>query len=458
MAQLLIFSAFLQSVIVTFFLGTKVTRKDLPALLQFFLMINYSCVLFSGFWNTYSTTPLTRLHLPIGFAAGPIFYFFIRFSFLPLKNTSKRWIWWFSPFFIEVLNASIYWVLFALNSTWVSYLKDFSSILSRLGFLYFILFFMAGIVFLIRHNTMITMNIVYKRQLKWLKIFIFFVVLFILDEIFTGDNEIFFSSLIACVFTSTFLYSLMNDVTISSKLNTEGKELLKEALNEHQKALTIINHENIIEYVNEPFLTIIGYRHRDVIGRKFNFLQGDLTTQESKDFMSDQLKKAVEFDVDIINYRKNGEAFMCHINMIPVFTNEELTHFIAYQKDIKTILEATPQDDELAMVQKIKTYFHTSESFKNKQLQLADVAEAFSIPARRVSEVLKKCEDQSFSEFVNAYRVQAVIAMLQDVNNQNLTIEAMSQMCGFNSKSVFHAAFKKQTGKTPKAFSEDIES
>jgi PAS domain S-box-containing protein len=457
MAQLLIFSAFLQAVIITFFLGTKVTRKDLPALLQFFLTINYTCVLFSGFWNTYSIVPLTRLHIPIGFAAGPVFYFFVKFSFLPIKNTSNRWLWWFLPFVIEVTNAIFYWILYAFNSPLTAYLREFSNILSRLGFLYFVLFFIAGIVFIVRHNTVITMNIVYKRQLKLFKVFIFFVILFILDETFTSDNEIFFSSLIACAFTSTFLYFLLNDVTISSKLNREGKELLKEALNERQKAVVIMNQEGTIEYVNEPFLTIIGYRHRDVIGRKFTFLHGDLTTQESKDFISEQLAMRLEFIADIIHYRKNGEAFICNITMIPVFSNDELTHFIAYEEYRETISEAAPQDDELAILEKIKSYFQTSESYKNKQLQLSDVSEALGIPARRVSEILKKCEDYSFSEFVNTYRVQAVVKMLQNIDNQNLTIEAMSQICGFNSKSVFHAAFKKKTGKTPKAFLEEIQ-
>jgi PAS domain S-box-containing protein len=225
-------------------------------------------------------------------------------------------------------------------------------------------------------------------------------------------------------------------------------------LNERQKALCIINNDGTFEYVNELFLHITGYRHRDVIGRKYNILHGDLTTEESKKLMLDKMAKQSDFSIDMIRYRKNGEAFLSNITIIPVFSDEELTHFIAYEEDIKTISEATPQDDELIILENIKKYFKSSESYKNKQLQLADVAEALGTPARRVSEILKKCEDQSFSEFVNAYRVEAVIAMFQNVENKNLTIEAISQICGFNSKSVFHAAFKYKTGKTPKAFLE----
>jgi PAS domain S-box-containing protein len=458
MAQLLIFSAFIQAVLISFFLGSKLTRKDLPALLVFFLMVHYTFVLFAGFWNAYSTIPLTRLHIPIGYTAGPIFYYAIRFNFLPIKNISSRWILWFIPFVLEFAIALVYWILVALDSPLATPVKAVALIYIPLSFFYFIVFFVAGVVFLIRHNTLITMNIVFKKQLGWFKFIIFFIVLFIIDELTTSDGEILSGSLIAVGFTSTFLYFLLNHLPVSVEKNNEGKELLKEALNEQEKAVVIVNKDRIVEYVNEPFLVIVGYRHRDVIGRKLSFLQGDLTTEESVDYMNINLLEKKEFEIDIINYRKNGEAFMCHINMIPVFSNEELSHFIAYEEDVATISEAAPQDDELALMEKIKAHFQTSESFKNKQLQVADVAEAMGIPARRVGEILKKCEDKSFSEFVNAYRVQAVMGMLQNPENQNITIEAMSQICGFNSKSVFHAAFKKETGKTPKAFLEDIES
>jgi PAS domain S-box-containing protein len=458
MAQFLTFSAFIQAFIITVFLGSKVTRKDLPALLLFFLEIIYTCVLFSGFWNNYSTIPLTRLHLPIGFAAGPVFYFFVRFNFTPTRNTSKRWLLWFIPFAIEFVNAIIYWILYSLNMPWADYLKQFSSILSHLGFLYFVVFFIAAIVFIVQHNTMITMNIVFKKQLKWFKFLALFIILFILDETLTANNEILSSSLIACAFTSTFLYFLLTDASYSSKQNRESKELLKEALSDRQKAVAILNHDGIIEYVNETFLHMTGYRHRDIIGRSFNFLQGDLTTSESKHFISERMAVQLDFKIDLIQYRKNGEAFMCHIAMTPVFSNDELTHFIAYQEDTETISEATPQDEELALLEKIKSHFLSSESYKNKQLQVADVAEALGIPARRIGEVLKKCEDKSFSEYVNSYRVQSVIDMMKDNKNLNITIEAISQMCGFNSKSVFNNAFKKEVGKTPTAFLEDLKS
>jgi PAS domain S-box-containing protein len=457
MEQLFIFTALLQTVLITLVLGKRVSLKDLPSLLLFLLMVNYTLVIFLGFWNTHSAMKLTRLHLPIGYSAGPILYYFVRFSFLPVKKIqSKQWLWWFLPCAVEMVFAAIYWLLFAFNSSFEPAFKAVANGFNRWGFIYFIGFVISIIVFLVRHNALITMNLVFKNQFKWIKILLGFIVLFIIDEGVTTDDQIFFSSLLACGFTSTFLYFLLTHPQPTSQQAVDNKELLKEALNEHEKAVVITNKDEIVEYVNEPFLHIIGYRHRDVVGRKLTFLRGKLTTRETIDFMRQKLNEKVDFDVNIVNYRKNGEAYICHITIIPVFNDNELTHFIAYEEDVETILAAAPQDEEWQAMGKIKTYFDTEEPFRNKQLQVADIAEATGIAARRIGELLKKCEDKSFSEFVNAYRVRAVIEMMENADNQQITIEAISQMCGFNSKSVFNVAFKKETGKTPSQFLEEV--
>jgi PAS domain S-box-containing protein len=457
MDQLFIFTAFIQTVIITLVLGKRASWKDLPALLLFLLMVNYTVVIFIGLWNTHSDYKLTRLHVPIGFSAGPIYYYLIRFSFLPIKNVSKRWLWRFAPMVLEIFITGIYWLLVAFNSPYAETYKNFANSYNRWGFVYFAAFFVATIVFLFRHNSLITMNIVYKKHVKWIKLFIGFIILFLLDEALTDDNQMFFSGLIACGFTSSLLYYFLSEKSGTQVENTQNKELLKEALNEREKAVVITNAEKVVEYVNEPFLTIIGYRHRDVIGRKLSFLRGNLTTPESIEFMREKLAEKVDFEVDIINYRKNGEAYVCHIVMIPVFSDEKLTHFIAYEEDVKTISAPAIAEEDLIIFEKIKTYFRENEPCKNPQLQVADIAEPLGISTRRIGEILKTCCDQSFTEFVNSSRIQVALKILRSPEYQSYTIEAIGQMSGFNSKSAFHTAFKKETGKTPKAFVEEVE-
>jgi AraC-like DNA-binding protein len=53
---------------------------------------------------------------------------------------------------------------------------------------------------------------------------------------------------------------------------------------------------------------------------------------------------------------------------------------------------------------------------------------------------------------VNEYRLKAVIGRLKSTEFDHLTIIAIANDCGFNSKSTFNSLFKQYTGHTPSEF------
>jgi len=53
---------------------------------------------------------------------------------------------------------------------------------------------------------------------------------------------------------------------------------------------------------------------------------------------------------------------------------------------------------------------------------------------------------------INKYRVLEAKELLKRPENQNYTIDVISQMAGFKSKSSFNACFKKLTRNTPSEF------
>ena len=59
---------------------------------------------------------------------------------------------------------------------------------------------------------------------------------------------------------------------------------------------------------------------------------------------------------------------------------------------------------------------------------------------------------ENYSNYLNNLRIKEACNLLADAANRHLTIEAIAQKVGFNSKSSFNIAFKKHTASTPSEF------
>jgi len=90
--------------------------------------------------------------------------------------------------------------------------------------------------------------------------------------------------------------------------------------------------------------------------------------------------------------------------------------------------------------------------YLNPKISLNDLAEISSLQKHIVSQVINHSLNSNFNEFINKYRVDEAIQLLENPETNNLTIKAISEMAGFNTVSSFNANFKKFTGKSPKEF------
>ena len=83
------------------------------------------------------------------------------------------------------------------------------------------------------------------------------------------------------------------------------------------------------------------------------------------------------------------------------------------------------------------------------QLSLNELAGKIGVPPYELSHVLKIYFSTNFYNFVNRYRVEAVIEKLQKPYYNRFNIVVLAYESGFNSKATFHRVFKNITGKTP---------
>ena len=75
-----------------------------------------------------------------------------------------------------------------------------------------------------------------------------------------------------------------------------------------------------------------------------------------------------------------------------------------------------------------------------------------------VSKVINSQLSMGFNDYINKCRVHEAIALIKNPKNKKYTLETLSKMAGFNSSTTFNTAFKKFTGKTPKAYRKLTES
>lgn len=111
----------------------------------------------------------------------------------------------------------------------------------------------------------------------------------------------------------------------------------------------------------------------------------------------------------------------------------------------------TPSDcDDIA--QKLVAFMETDKPYLSPSISLEDISEKLNIPSRNLSQVIHTRLNQNFFDFMNSYRIEEIKKRMHDEHNRNFTLVAIAYDAGFNSKSVFNAAFKKHAGMTPKEY------
>ena len=117
-----------------------------------------------------------------------------------------------------------------------------------------------------------------------------------------------------------------------------------------------------------------------------------------------------------------------------------------YERSSLTIDKADLHLQELLAVMGDK------KPYLDNELTLAKLSEMLSIPQHHLSQVLNEKLNQNFFDFVNNYRIQEAKKLLVSPEGGLLTILAIAEEVGFNSKSAFNNAFKKVTNTTPSEF------
>ena len=92
------------------------------------------------------------------------------------------------------------------------------------------------------------------------------------------------------------------------------------------------------------------------------------------------------------------------------------------------------------------------ELFLEPQLTLSELARHANTNPSNLSKVINIATNQNFNDFINEYRVKAVIEKFEAGQHQTQTLLGIAYDSGFNSKATFNRSFKKITGLSPKDY------
>ena len=99
------------------------------------------------------------------------------------------------------------------------------------------------------------------------------------------------------------------------------------------ETIVITNNHQRIQWVNNGFTKMTGYPKKHAINKHPSFLQGELTSQKTKDTIRKSIKANKPFKEVIINYRKDKTPYKCEIRVFPLHS-DTTTHFIALEKQV----------------------------------------------------------------------------------------------------------------------------
>ena len=99
-------------------------------------------------------------------------------------------------------------------------------------------------------------------------------------------------------------------------------------------ALVLTDISQNILWVNDGFKNMTGYNKKFAIGKKPSFLQGEKTSTIVKKQLRESLAFNHTYCGSIINYRRNGELYLCQITILPIYNlDEKLKYYMAIEKD-----------------------------------------------------------------------------------------------------------------------------
>jgi len=132
----------------------------------------------------------------------------------------------------------------------------------------------------------------------------------------------------------------------------------------------------------------------------------------------------------------------------PIFKKEDLVE----DEDSKYITSKLTDEQKEEIADQINNLFEVTKIYLNPDCSISLLEKELETNKTYISQVINEKFEHNFKTILKEYRIKEATILLIKPENKNLTIEGISRMVGFKSKSAFNNAFKSITGVTPSFF------
>ena len=127
---------------------------------------------------------------------------------------------------------------------------------------------------------------------------------------------------------------VMSDVT-DDRLTKANLRKLSRALEQSPVAVMITDINGDIEYVNNKFSVVSGYRPEEVLGKKPSILKSGYTSGAEYSNLWRTVSNGGEWQGEFHNRKKNGELFWEAVSISPIRdARGQITHYLAVKEDV----------------------------------------------------------------------------------------------------------------------------
>ncbi len=144
-----------------------------------------------------------------------------------------------------------------------------------------------------------------------------------------------------------------------------------------------------------------------------------------------------------------------------------LIGYVGYHKDFtiaefhrdieeydRIMLKLEDKKGDRITMQQLSDIMRAQDLYKNPDLRITDIVLITGSNRTYISRIINEKKQTNFCDWVNCFRIECVKDMINNPENNNLSIQQIGEIAGFCSSSTFYRVFKDKEGMAPGKYRE----